>query len=70
MQSKALETARARYTAAYEAYQRASRRVAEKLKNGLVPSANEIAQEATATEALGAARRTLIDAIATEAPGH
>ena len=70
MQPATLETAQARYTAAYEAYQRASRRVAEKLKNGLVPTGEEVAQEAAAAEALGAARRTLMDAIANAAPAR
>jgi hypothetical protein len=70
MLSATFEGIRLRYIEAYEMYQRASRRVAEKLRNGVSPSAQEIEEEATATEALSAARRTLMDAIASEIPEH
>lgn len=68
MAPNALEEARARYTAAYEAYQKASRPVAEKLSKGLVPSAEDVAAEAKAIELLAAARRRLLDVMATLAP--
>jgi hypothetical protein len=70
MQSETLETAKVRYTAAYEAYQQATRSVAEKLKNRLVPSMEDISEEAKAIEALAVARRTLIDAISNAVLRH
>ena len=63
MAPDALETARSRYTAAYEAYQQASKRVAEKLSSGLGPSAEDIEHEVQATERLAVARRDLLDAM-------
>jgi hypothetical protein len=56
-----LEAAQSRYAAAYEAYQQASKRVAEKLASGQIPSAEEVDEEAKAVEHLAAARRKLID---------
>lgn len=64
MDSNALETARLRYRAAYDAYRERARRVAQKLEKGSVPTADEIADEARATEQLGEARRRLLDAMA------
>ena len=61
MAQDAFEAARSRYTAAYEAYQQASKRVAQKLASGLVPSAEEVDYEAKATEQLAAARRELLN---------
>jgi hypothetical protein len=56
-----LEAAQALYAAAYEAYQRACKRVAEKLASGQIPAVREIEEEAKAVEHLAAARRKLID---------
>jgi len=63
MSPDALEAVRSRYKAAYEAYQLASKRVAQKLANGLVPSTKDVEDETNATERLTAARRELIDAM-------
>lgn len=57
----ALEAARLRYKAAYEAYQQASKRVAQKLASGLIPSAKEVDEEAKAVEKLAVVRRALLD---------
>jgi hypothetical protein len=63
MEPDALEPARSRYNAAYAAYVDCARRVAQKLKTGLTPSADEMMEEAKATEQLALARRELLDAI-------
>ena len=63
MASDALEAARWRYTAAYAAYARASKHVTKMFAAGLNPSAQEIRDEASATEALATARRELLNAI-------
>jgi hypothetical protein len=68
MSPDALEAARLRYTAAYEAYQTATKHVAEKLATGLVPYAKEIDDEAKAAEQLAIARRELLDVMTTLAP--
>jgi hypothetical protein len=68
MAPSALEAARSRYTAAYEAYLHASKRVAETLAKGQLPSAEEIQHEARATEQLAIARRELLDVMTRLAP--
>ena len=68
MSPDALEVARSQYTAAYEAYQQATKRVAEILESGLIPSGNELSDEAKAAEQLAVARRALLDAMASIAP--
>ena len=59
-----LEAARTRYTAAYDAYVKATKRVADKLADGLFPSEKEVEAEGKASERLTAARRELLNAIA------
>ena len=63
MAPDAMEAVRSRYKAAYEAHQLASKRVAQKLANGLTPSSEDIGDEAKATEQLAAARRDLLEAM-------
>jgi hypothetical protein len=63
MAPDALNTLRSRYTAAYEAYLQAAKRVSEKIAGGLAPSVEEIEAEAKAIERLAIARRALLDAI-------
>ena len=63
-----LKSAQSRYVAADEAYQRAARRVAQKLKDGRAPSAEEIEDEVDASEELAVARRLLLDLITRLAP--
>ena len=64
MESDALSVARARYEAAYDAYQECVRNVRQKLNSGADLPAEEILEEAKATERLATARRELLDAIA------
>jgi hypothetical protein len=68
MAPNALEAARSRYAAAYETYQQAAARVAQKLSGGLIPSAAEVEDEAQATVRLSAARRKLLDVMTSLAP--
>ena len=63
MASDAFEAARWRYTAAYAVYARASKHLAQTFAAGLNPSAEEIRDEASATEELATARRELLNAI-------
>jgi hypothetical protein len=70
MAPDALEAARSRYAEAYEAYQQASRRVAEKLANGLIPTGTEIESEGKAAQQLAVARRGLLDAMAKLTPAR
>ena len=63
MASEALETARSRYRAAYDAYRACALRVAQKLENGANPTPEEVAEETRALETLTAARRRLLDVI-------
>jgi len=58
----ALEAARWRYTTAYAVYARASKHVAKMFAAGLNPSAEELGDEANATEELATARRELLNA--------
>lgn len=69
MESDALQAARSRYKAAYAIYVDCAQRVTQKLQSGLTPTADDIIEEAKATEQLAAARRDLLDAIAKERPG-
>jgi hypothetical protein len=66
--SDAFEAARSGYRAAYKEYRQARQRVAQKLRAGLIPSAEEVEQEAKATEHLAVARRELLDVITRLAP--
>jgi hypothetical protein len=59
----ALEIARSRYRAAYDAYQTCARRVAQKLESGVDLDAKEIDEEAEAIERLAQARRVFLEAI-------
>jgi hypothetical protein len=59
-----LETARSRYAAAYEAYQRAAKCVSERLASGSLPSVADVENEAKATTVLALARRDLLDVMA------
>ena len=68
MAPDALEAARSRYTAAYDAYSQASKRVTQKLASGLIPSADEVQDEAKATEQLAAARRELLSVVTSLVP--
>ena len=68
MASDTLEAARSRYMVAYDAYQHASKRVAQKLATGLIPSAEEVEVEGKAIEQLAVARRDFLDAMARFAP--
>jgi hypothetical protein len=68
MTPNALDAARSRYTAAYDAYEQASKRLAQKLARGATPSAEEVDDEAKATEQLAAARRDLLNAMTRLAP--
>ena len=68
MVSDALEAARERYRAAYAAYLACTQRVAQYLEKGLTPSAQEIIEEAKATEQLAAARRDFLDTLAGSLP--
>ena len=63
MYSDALESARARYAAAYDAYLKCANQVSQKLENRMPPSTEEIEAEQRARERLAIARRELIDAI-------
>jgi hypothetical protein len=65
-----LEAARSRYTAAYEAYQKAAKRVAQELKNGRIPSAEEVEAESEAIEELAVARRSLLDSVTRLSPAR
>ena len=68
MTPDALEAARSRYSAAYEAYEQAGKCVADKLARGLIPSAEDIGAEAKAIEQLAVARREFLDAMTFLAP--
>jgi hypothetical protein len=70
MATDELASAEARYTAAYEAYQQAAKRVAVALAGGLSPSAEEIESEKTAIEDLGVARGELLDVMRRLLPPH
>jgi hypothetical protein len=63
-----LKAARSRYTVAYEAYQQVARRIAEKLAAGIVPSAEEVQEEAKAVDRLAAARRDLLELMSSWTP--
>ena len=68
MEPDPLATARLRYTAAYDAYQKLVGRVSQKLENGETLSSKEIEQEAEATQHLAVSRRELLDAIRKASP--
>ena len=68
MDSDALESARARYAAAYDAYLQCANRVSQKLQNRMPSSVEEIEAEQRARERLAIARRELIDAINSSLP--
>jgi hypothetical protein len=63
-----LEAAQTRYVAAYEAYQKAAKLVAQALKDGRLPSIAEVEEEGKAIEQLAIARRHLLDVMARLAP--
>ena len=63
MASDAFEAVRWRYTAAYAVYARASKHLGRVFAAGLAPSAEEIRDEASATEELATARRELLNAM-------
>jgi hypothetical protein len=63
MDSDALETARWRYRAAYDAYRTCAQRVAQKLESGSDVAADELDEETRAIERLAAARRVFLEAI-------
>ena len=63
MATDALEAARLRYTAAYAAYARASKRVAKMLADRMAPSAEAISDEAKASEKLASARREYLNLV-------
>lgn len=63
-----LKAARARYKVAHEAYQEVAKRIAEKPAADLVPTAEEIHEEAQAIERLAAARRELLEVMTAWAP--
>ena len=64
MDADTLEILRMRYKAAYDAYQDRARHVSKKLESGAIPTVAEIAEEATALEALTKSRQELFDALA------
>ena len=64
MDSDALENVRARYKAAFDAYQACADRNARNLLYGYRPTVEELAAEAQAMERLAVARREWLDATA------
>jgi hypothetical protein len=63
-----LKAARSRYSAAYEAYQKAATPVAQKFSSGQVPSVEEVEAETDAIVELTIAKRILIDVTTRVAP--
>jgi len=70
MDPDALTAAHSRYEAAHDAYRKCTQRVAETLQKGLLPSAEETAEEIAASERLVAMRRDLFDVIAILGQSH
>jgi hypothetical protein len=70
MPPEALEAARSRYTAAYEAYKQAYERVAATLASGLIPSSAAVDDEVQAIGRLAEARSELLAAMINLAPSR
>jgi hypothetical protein len=68
MESDELAVAGARYREAYAGYRDCAQHILQKLGNGLLPSADEVAEETRLTDALAGARHDLLGVMAKNWP--